>query len=191
MTGPTYECIDVYHGAQSSSASTILSNLRTLDRDVVVKSVTINGEAGNEITLSPEQNILHVSIEAWLQNSKTIDLELIVSDLHGTRLAMFAPSHQKGSTTISPAGQCLIDYKIQLPKQMNKGEFIVHLHLTYPNFAYLAEIENIRLRIDGVPNQAGRIFEYSAGAGWIFLISPGSKTESHLSISYQTMIHDP
>lgn len=169
MVAPTYKCIDVYHGAQSSSASEILSNLRTLDRDVAIKSVMINGERSNEITLSSGQDTLQVAIEAWLDHPKTIDLELILSDLHGTRLAMFAPSHQKAYTAVSPAGQCKIYYTIQLPKRLNKGDFLVHLYLTYPNFAYLVEIENILIRVEGTPNKAGKTFEYAAGAGWIFL----------------------
>lgn len=171
MTGPTFQCIDSYQRSHSRCASSLLSNVRALDRGVKISAITINGEETNEISLSSEQDTLHVSIDLWLDSPRTIDLELIVSDLHGTRLAMFAPSHQQGYTPIRPAGRCNIAYTVQLPKRLNKGEFFIHLHLTHPNLAYLAEIENIRMRVDGVPNKVGKIFEYSAGAGWIFLDS--------------------
>ena len=169
MGGPTHHCIECYNGNSSASGAALMLNVRPEDHDVKIKSIIINGQSSGEIRLTSEENILKVTIEAWLEQPKNIDLEVVLADMNQTHLATFAPSHDQGFTALSPAGEYRVEYFIQLPKRMNKGNFFLHLYLTHFNFAYLTKIENIQLRVEGVPNRAGRIFEYSAGAGLILL----------------------
>ncbi|MES2439822.1 MAG: ABC transporter ATP-binding protein [Verrucomicrobiota bacterium] len=171
MAGPTHECIECYHGNNSATGDTLMSNVRHEDHEVKVKSIVINGQSSNEITIPSEKNVLNVTIEAWLEQPKNIDLEVVLADKNQTHLATYAPSHDQGFTALRPAGEYKLEYSIQLPKRINKGDFLLHLYLTHPNFAYLTKIENIHLRVEGVPNRAGRVFEYSAGAGLMFLDS--------------------
>jgi lipopolysaccharide transport system ATP-binding protein len=171
MAGSTSDCIECYHGSRLNSGDSLLSSARSEDKEVQIKSITINGQTSREVHLTSEQNTLTVSIEAELATAKNIDMEITISDTNETNLAMFAPSHVQGFTALSPAGKWKAEYSVQLPKRMNKGDFFLNLYLTYPNVAYLAKIEHIQLRVDGAPNLAGRIFEYSSGHGFVFLDS--------------------
>lgn len=171
MAGATLECIECYNGNNSALGDPLISNVRPEDHGVKIRSIIINGQSSNDIRLSSEQDVIKIAVEAWLDQPKNIDLEVVLADMNQTHLAMYAPSHDQGFTALSPAGDYKVEYAIQLPKRMNKGDFFLHLYLTHPNFAYLTRIENIRLRVEGVPNRTGRIFEYSAGAGLIFLDS--------------------
>ena len=171
MAGPTHECIEHYHGSRAVVGGSLVSNVWSEDKDVKIRTIVINGQTNNEILLSSEQTTLKIAVEAWLDQPKNIELEVILADVNETHLAMYAPSHEQGFSSLSPAGEYKIEHTIQLPKRMNKGDFFLHLYLTHPDFSYLTKIEHILLRVEGVPNAAGRTFEYSAGAGLIFLDS--------------------
>lgn len=171
MAGPTQDCIECYHGNRSVAGAPLLSNVRSEDHGVKIRSIIINDQSSNEIRLSSEQNVLKIAIEGWLDQPKNIELEVILADQNETNLAMYAPSHEQGFTTLTPAGEYKIEYTIQLPKRINKGDFLLHVYLTHPNVAYLTKIENIRLHVEGAPNPAGKIFEYSNGSGLLFLDS--------------------
>lgn len=173
MVGPTDHCIEAYHGNLVNKAGSSLSNVQVVDRQVKVNSITINNNQTNQIVLPAEERNLKISIDTWLDSPKNIDLEISISDLNGTNLATFSLGHDQGYTPLRSAGKYVIDYNIMLPARMNKGEYLLHLYLTYANYEHFTKIENIQLLIDGVPTKSGKIHEYRAGSGWFTLEASG------------------
>jgi lipopolysaccharide transport system ATP-binding protein len=170
MSGPTHQCIDSYCGRLFNGANPISESVRIIDSGVKVNSIVINDSDVDVISLREYENSLNISIDLWLDGPRRLDMELCLSDSNGTVLAMFSIGHEQGITPLREAGSCQLNYRIQLPNRLNKGDYLLHLHLTHTNYEYFAKIENLRLIVEGSPLQSGKLLEYSAGQGWLNLV---------------------
>lgn len=171
-----------YEGSMEDTINSYLENTFYKNENLFVNSITsiknyikinkveINMKEANPIILNSTNNILKICISGVLSEKIKMGLELRIFDKNQVPLAFYSPCHYSGITPEFEEGNFSIIDEITLPKEINKGEYLVNLYLTNPGFTYHIVLENIiNIDIEGAPTTTGHVFEYKNGAGFLYI----------------------
>ncbi len=171
-----------YEGSMEDTINSYLENTFYKNENLFVNSITsiknyikinkfeINMKEANPIILHSTNNILKICINGVLSEKIKMGLELRILDKNQVPLAFYSPCHNSGITPEFQEGNFSIIDEVTLPKEINKGEYLVNLYLTNPGFTYHIVLENIiNIYIEGAPTTTGHVFEYKNGAGFLYI----------------------
>lgn len=169
--GPIEQCICTYLKTDAERYSSIKEHAIILDRVIGLLEITVNGSSKDELHINSKCKRLDIEINGSIDKSMRLNIEARLFDRYDMPLAFFSPGHENGKTNVYPAGAFRLVGSIKLPK-MAKGEYYLHLDITYPGVIGLVEIPHaIRLITEGLQTSTGEVFDYSRRKGWIFLSS--------------------
>jgi lipopolysaccharide transport system ATP-binding protein len=167
------ECVSAYTGNRNAHSNQILDHITKQHPDIEIKAITANGDTSDKVILDDDHKILRLHIEGILYEAMRLEIEAVMSDSSGNRLAFFSPGHELGNVAVWPSGPFALTREIEFPVRMNKGEYYLSLYLTDPNVSSWASVEQgILLMSEGTPMKNGRTLSYNEGAGLILLDSP-------------------
>lgn len=170
LSGDVNEVISTYLDSNMTIGKKFIDCIASNASYLTISRISFNNKELNPIQISSDNNIIDLIIEGELKSEQIIGVELRLFDKNQTPLAFYSPSHYKGSTPMCKKGHFVIEQKIHLPKEINKGTYYASLYLTNPGISYHMAIENnIALELEGFPTQTGHIFTYDNGNGFIFL----------------------
>ncbi len=167
--GSMAHCIQEYLAAKTTGIGTILAKLTDPHPDIELWSVTVNGDAQDQLGISPDIHTLRIEMRGQLAKPMCLEIEARIHDLYETPLAFFGPGHQRGHTAVHPSGEFHLVREMALPMMMH-GEYLLTLNLTHPGLAvWLTLPQALTLQVEGVPTSVEMKRDYYQGAGWIFL----------------------
>jgi lipopolysaccharide transport system ATP-binding protein len=170
--GGVGECIGYYLAGEPGQAGQILDHLTRQDPAVGLTVIRINGSASDRLNLTAQDRCLTVEVDGKLNRSLRIELEVRIMDMFNSVLALYSPGHQRGYTDPLPAGKFCIKRTILLPERINRGEYFLNIALTDPNvYGWVDLHQALRISHEGYSTSTGQAFDYTGGAGWLFLDS--------------------
>jgi len=142
--------------------STIISGMSFCNKDINIKTISINGSDSNLVTLSPTQHLLKIIIEGELKSSKKMAVELRIYDSHEKVVAFYSPTHLTGNLVSYPPGVFTMIETVVFPTNLSKGEYFVDIDITHPNYeGYVRILKHIKIVCSGVVGSTGFEFNYS------------------------------
>ena len=167
--GSVTECIQMYLEHGIDERGPILKRMRVIDQAVTVESVTINGCPYDQLDVSGNTPWLEIEVVGRVAHRLRLEIEAVLSDVYETPLAFFSPAYERGHVDGCPPGPFRLVQRMELPR-MARGEYFLSLYLSDPGIASRVDIPGaVRLRVEGTPNAAGLVFNYTDGIGWILL----------------------
>lgn len=137
---------------------------------IEITKVELNKKVENPIHLDMENYVINVIIEGNLNSEQVLAFEFRLFDKNQIPLAFYSPFHYTGTYPTMKKGKFILNQVIVLPREMNKGVYYGSLYLTNPGIAYHVTMENcIQIDYEGFTTQTGHVFDYNAGAGFLFL----------------------
>lgn len=171
---PIDKCISNYFQLYTSNSKRIIDKIRNCNPLLEISQITVNHSDLDAIKLAAENITLHIIIKGRIKAPLPMAMELWILDHHGAPLAGYSPAQEFGITPLLKAGEFILDETITLPSRMNKGRYFVNLCVAEPGTTSYVVIENaFYFEYEGIATSSGRVFEYAAGAGWLFL-KPGT-----------------
>lgn len=158
--GGAQDAVGEYLKKEEISGSSIISGKTIIHPDMSVSEVKVNSLNTNIIPISSTDRELKVNIKGELKARLKMALEIRIYDQRETMQAFFSPGHLYGEMLDLPAGPFEITERIQLPENMNSGEYIMDIDLTTPNVEYFLHIpKHVKLNVDGVVGSTGLNFD--------------------------------
>lgn len=156
LVGNVDEVLDYYVSNNTYITGRIIDSINILSEDVKIEEVLVNNQVGNILFLEENANSLEVKVCGELNRELCIDLEMSLQDSNGQKMGFYSSGHLSGSIHRYPKGKFILDKRIKLPNNINKGSLFVNLYLTHPNVAYWMKAEKcLRLDFQGISNSMG------------------------------------
>jgi lipopolysaccharide transport system ATP-binding protein len=138
------------------------------DKRINVDSIGVNGNNTNFLELNSDA-VLNLEIEGTVNEELPLNVEVRLFNNEYLPLAFFSPGHVNSSTAKLPKGFFNIKHKIQLPQNMNQGNYFLKIGLSDPGKCYYGEIEeDIQILYNGTMTNSGLVFD-SSKTGWLLL----------------------
>jgi len=135
-----------------------------------LQNVVINNQQSGVICLNDGNNSLNFILEGILSIEKNMSFEFILYDKDLMPLLFYSPGHYEGMVKKYPAGAFSIIENIDLPKNINRGEYTASFYLTEPDIKYHIKYDfAVTINIDGFPTKTGQVFDYNNGKGFLFI----------------------
>jgi lipopolysaccharide transport system ATP-binding protein len=165
------QCITYYMKLNDNlNGKDIVDTINYCSPDIIINNITVNGCTSNSIELKFDDNILFFHISGFLKESKKISLELRMHDQIDIPLAFYSYGHKIGEAPTIACGEFNLEYKVELPLNINKGVYYFDISLTNPGVESWLTIQNgLKLNFAGCPTNTGLVFEYSKNTGFLFL----------------------
>jgi lipopolysaccharide transport system ATP-binding protein len=155
--------------SQNSSKS-YLSFLSNECSYLRIQNIVINNQQSGIICLASGNNSLDFILEGSLLIEKNMSFEFILYDKDLVPLLFYSPGHYEGRVKKYPAGVFSIFENIELPNNINRGEYTASFYLTEPDVKYHIKYDfAVTINIDGYPTKTGQVFDYNNGKGFLFL----------------------
>ncbi len=168
--GEINDCIDKYLNMSLNDTTTILSHLTNHREGFLVNNILVNGQINDLIHYAQDDEKLTITVLGETVEPSSVDLEVHIKDILGIPLAFFSPGHKNGTINQIPAGEFELNWDINMPKNMLRGDYLLDISLTNPNKSRWATFNNaVRVSVDGAQTYNGRYIEYRSGAGWLIL----------------------
>ncbi len=170
--GNVNEAIQMYtEGFLSDNETLPFSDFKTEEKSFIkVEQIAINNSNRNPVKLFEGNNSLDIEISGEVFAEKFVSFEFKLFDKDMMPLLFYSPDHYEGLSQKIMPGKFSLRQKVELPKQINKGNYFGSIYLTDPGFDYHVKFENaINIQIDGYPTKSGHVFEYRNGAGFLYL----------------------
>ena len=168
-TGVISECIKTYLEFNKYESSKIIEAVSFSHQGIRINSITANGSESNLINVTHNNSILF-RFEGELLDESRVAMELRLFDSNDIPLAFFSPGHKTGIIPLINKGKFTLEYEMVLPTNMNKGTYTADIYLTYPGqHSWIAISKGLFIETDGTTETGGAIYEYSNGAGWLFI----------------------
>ncbi len=168
--GEINECVDKYLNMNLQDASTILAHQTYHHEDFLLNQILVNDQENDFVPFSQKQDSLIITVKGTAKSALPIDLELKIKDILGTPLAFYSYGHLKGVVRQVEPGEFDLTWKVKLPKNMLRGDYLLDIDITNPNKKRWASLPNaVRLSVEGIKTDDGRFIEYRSGAGWLIL----------------------
>jgi lipopolysaccharide transport system ATP-binding protein len=158
--------ITAYTGLQSDCDPQSIA-MQILYPGLSISNVLVNGQSMNEINLG-ENTKLDIEITGFLKEKLPLNLEVRLFDNEHYPLAFYSKGHRLGAVQELNQGDFFIRENIQLPDNMNKGNFILSIDLTRPGNTYYAKGGEINLIWEGISTNTGIVFD-AKKTGWLLL----------------------
>ncbi len=138
-------------------------------KHINIEQIKVNDSINNPVKLFGGNNVIEIEISGEVFSETNISFEFKLFDKDLMPLLFYSPAHFEGISEKVVPGKFHFCKKIELPKQINKGNFVGSLYLTDPGFEYHVKFEHsMNIMIDGYPTKTGHVFEYKNGAGFLF-----------------------
>lgn len=168
--GSIEQTIDKYLHQGHIKNTNFINTISYLANYIQISEISINGKSSGVVTLNSEENMLNILIKGLLRQNTNLGIELRLNDKNQTPLAFYSPFHFQGHVPVYQKGDFELKTQVTLPKEMNKGTYYANLYLTDPGKSYHLKLEDVlEIEYEGFPTKTGHVFEYSQGAGFIFL----------------------
>jgi lipopolysaccharide transport system ATP-binding protein len=143
-------------------------NFNSKDKRLQINSIKINGNTTNFLELNTDA-LLEICIEGEISEDMPINLEVRLFTNEYLPLAFFSPGHLDSLTDVIAKGNFSIRKKIQLPQNMNQGNYLLKIALSDPGKQSYGEIQDdIQVLYNGVMTESGLVFD-SIKTGWLLL----------------------
>ena len=157
---------DYLNSGEESKASVI--NFLSTDRRISIHSILVNNNRDNFFELNTDAS-LEILIEGEVDENMPVNMEVRLFNNENVPLAFFSPGHLEARTNIIPKGKFEIRHKIQLPTNMNQGNYFLKIGLSDPGKHFYGEIEkDIEILFNGIMTTTGLVFD-SSKTGWLLL----------------------
>ncbi len=134
-----------------------------------IDQIMVNGSYNNPVKLVGGKNLIEFEISGEVLADTFLSFEFRLFDKGMNPLLFHSPGHFEGISNKLLPGKFNIRQKIELPNNINKGDYIGSFFLTDPGFDYHVKFENsMNIQIEGYPTKTGHVFEYKNGAGFLF-----------------------
>ena len=157
----------IFSQNSSKSYQSFLSNECSYLR---IQNIVINNQQSGIICLAGGNNSLDFILEGSLLIEKNMSFEFILYDKDLVPLLFYSPGHYEGRVKKYPSGVFSIFENIELPNNINRGEYTASFYLTEPDVKYHIKYDfAVTINIDGYPTKTGQVFDYNNGKGFLFL----------------------
>jgi len=137
-----------------------------------INEITINGSPYNHVKLNSttHQNKLLISINGTVLEECQFLLEAILFDNSEIPVAVFSPTYKSNYISKFLIGSFNIQQEIELPLNMNSGDYYFDFYLNHPMVEGLVSFEkSFKIELEGLPTQNGFVYNYSRGYGYFSL----------------------
>lgn len=168
--GDIQETVKRYLNDNLKFDNVVEMDFQSLKEDLKIKDFTINNSNVNVVKTTAENHKLTFEVVGECRDKMKLALEARLYDSNTILLGVFSPSHLEG---ITPEVEGDFRYKsvLELPDNMNKGQYIMQVVLTHPNVEYLAKLNTpVIIDAEGVVGKSGLSFDYS-GSGFMMFES--------------------
>lgn len=166
--GGISECVSDYLQLNQRTDRKIIDSVEYNSSKLIIKSIVVNSQDGNNIYVTPNDNVLNIEISGYANLDLEMDFEFRLSDLNERKLAIYSPGHNGFTIKKYRKGPFNIVQQVTLPSNMNSGTFVVSLFLSRPNEEFLmSAIKCLYLESEGKLN-LGMVINYD-NEGWLSL----------------------
>lgn len=166
--GNIIDCINNYLEADKENTDSIIKKITYLDSRINIANIKIDGIETNTVHVSNEKSSIEISVNGFLTENIQMSFELRLFDNKEIPLAIFSPGHFEDKIKIYKEGAFSITNVIDFPKNMNRGNYVADIYLTFPNETYyLIAKKCLQVVTDGLMHK-GMIFD-SSREGWLVL----------------------
>ena len=146
----------------NNEASTILSKVKYISKEIVLNEVLVNGMPDSSVYLSYPERELDIVIKGELLNDIPISIEARLFDQENTLLGKYAPVLMKSEMVRIPQGSFVLHDTIHLPQNITNGEYNLQIEITHPNVQYMAIIPNaVKLNLTNFISPTGNPLMYN------------------------------
>jgi len=143
FNGEIDKAIDIYlYEDKSVGGSKIIDFVSYAKPYIKLKKVTINDTDEIETVIKTNQESFSVHIEGVLEKSMKMDMILTLKTSRELPLASFAKAVYIGDATRFDKGDFIIDYDIDIPTYVAKGDVVIELRLYEPRIQDLLILKN-------------------------------------------------
>ena len=97
-----------------------------------VTSITVNGSESCEITVPCNTREIPIVIEGTTEIEHIVDVMVVLKTVNGAPLATFALGHYEGLTQTVAPGKFTLNYVMELPEYMGRGDCIASICIHHP-----------------------------------------------------------
>ena len=128
--GGIFDVVNSYLSEQESYFL-IKDNIQTIDKDLIINKIMINGTESSVSRITHNQPTLSFQIEGKANNISNAEICLILKNNNGEALALFSLSEDSPLLTLD--GEFHFSKKILLPERLHHGMIRIDLHIHQPN----------------------------------------------------------
>lgn len=161
--GPIQQCIDYYmHPLVMEGRKKIVDYVQNTSGFLSISCIKVNGSESNSVILMDDNNVLDIEVRGITLEPIIYDIMVLFKNLDGVPLASYCEGHYKGTLTKLPAGEFVIQRKIQLPHFLSCGDYFIDICMHHPSVCWYFEIRNsVRIHINGTTTEFGRALNSS------------------------------
>jgi len=180
--GSAEDAINTYLHIDYFEDKLIKDMISYISHDLKIENISINGSSNNHLLLKSGQRIIEIEIEGILGIQKSMAVEFRLSDINNNYVAYYSPGHLYGELKRYPEGKFIMNEKVLLPDNFNKGEIFMDLFITNPNIEKVMIAPScLKIETEGMSNAMGQELLYK-DRGYLFL----KRADDNLNgISYQ------
>ena len=137
---------------------------------VTVNRITVNNSTFNHIKLDSNNYSVNVEINGIVNETCRFVIEAIIFDNTEVPVAVFTPTHKSEIIPLYKVGSFSIFETINLPYNLNSGDYYVDIYLNNPMVeGYASFNKALKIEMEGAINKTGFIYDYSRGYGYLSL----------------------
>jgi ABC-type polysaccharide/polyol phosphate transport system, ATPase component len=165
--GSAEGAVDNYLNGSLRNDSVIIKYAKYCSSKIKINDIKVNGSSYNHVKLNSESTLMEISIKGEVIESCQFMLEGVLFDRNEIPVAVFSPTYKTSILPKFEIGNFCIQETIELPKNMNSGDYYFDLYLNHPMVEGLVSFEkSIHIEMEGLPTSNGFIFDYSKGYGY-------------------------
>lgn len=152
--GTIDHAIDFYlYESKHENNGYIIDNIRYVEPFIKIKRITVNNSAEIESTIKTNQESVNIHIEGCLDIAQKMDLIATFKTTEGIPLASFSNAVYGGEARRYEAGDFEMDYNIEIPRYVAKGDINLEVRIYEPRVQNIIEIPICsRLHFEGSMN---------------------------------------
>lgn len=141
--GEIDKAIDLYlYDDTKIGGSKIIDFVSNAKPYIKLTKVLINDTDGIESVINTNQEFFNVHIEGVLEKSMKMDMILTLKTSRELPLASFSKAVYEGEATRFDKGNFIIDYNVEIPTYVAKGDAVIELRLYEPRIQDILVLKN-------------------------------------------------
>jgi lipopolysaccharide transport system ATP-binding protein len=153
---------------RTTNTENLLDNLIYVSKDVEITCFKLNHEMTRSLALYNE-NIFHFQIEGNAKKDIELDIELMMKDQFGNKVAFYCKYLNEGYLEKIPPGNFILNRTIVFPESMNSILLFVDMSLTKPNVeTFVFQHDAFEIDFKGNKNIIGKEFP-AKDSGYLML----------------------
>lgn len=162
--GKTTNAIDYYISHSCHTCGSILDAIKECQNFIHIKKILINGTPSRKLSLVGQVQYLDIYIEGVTDEDIVCDLLLIFKNGDEVPMAVLSRGHYEGVMQTISSGEFRISKKVELPKYMGSGEYLLDIGLHQPNVCWYFHAPNaVTLTVEGCMAKYGRSIPLNVG----------------------------